>query len=121
MTPMPPRRPRPPPRARLGAGVQATRSGPIVRADGSRSGTAMLVDQPRPLVLVTIDNPRPSANRVSCELVLPDGTATTVGTWGYSDVAGGAWAAGIAPALLDAVQMNVRDASGTVVSSAQLR
>ena len=109
--------------AQAGAGeltVEATSSGPILRADGTRSGTAMLVEQPRPLVLVTIDNPRPSANRVSCELVLADGTATTVGTWGYSDVAGGAWAAGIDPALLGAVRMNVRDAAGNVVASAAL-
>ena len=109
--------------APAGAGeatVQAISSGPILRADGTRSGTAMLVEQPRPLVLVTIDSPRPSANRVSCELVLADGTATTVGTWGYSDVAGGAWAAGIAPELLGAVRMNVRDASGLVVASAAL-
>jgi hypothetical protein len=103
------------------SGVDAARSGPIVRADGSRSGTAMLVEQPRPLVLVTIDSPRPSANRVSCELVLADGTAMTVGTWGYDDVAGGAWAVGIPPKLLDAVQMNVRDASGGVIATAQLR
>jgi hypothetical protein len=107
--------------APAGSGVDAARSGPIVRADGSRSGTAMLVEQPRPLVLVTVDSPRPSANRVSCELVLPNGTATTVGTWGYDDVAGGAWAVGIPPELLDAVQMNVRDASGSVVATAQLR
>ena len=40
----------------------------------------------------TIDSPKPSTNRVSCELVLPDGTAVTVGSWGYDDVAGGAWA-----------------------------
>lgn len=102
------------------ATLQSISSGPILRADGSRSGTAMLVDEPRPLVLVTIDSPRPSANRVSCELVLPDGTATTVGTWGYDDVAGGAWAVGIAPDLLGAVRMNVRDAAGNIVASAAL-
>jgi hypothetical protein len=95
-------------------------SGPIIRVDGTRSGTAVLVDQPRPLVLVTIDNPRPSANRVTCELVLADGGAVTVGTWGYEDVANGAWAVGIDPALLSAVRMDVRDRSGALISSAQL-
>jgi hypothetical protein len=90
----------------------------LVRADGTVSGTAVLAAGPRPHLLVTIDNPRPRATALLCELIGADGVPVLVGSWTFADVERGAWAVGIAPQLLDAARMDVKDENGTVLSSA---
>ena len=100
---------------------EVTRSGVIVRKDGSAAGHAQLVRNPVAHVLVTIDHPQPNPGRVSCRLTLADGTSVMVGTWGYDDVRAGVWSVGIDRALLVADRMDVLDASGAVLASAVLR
>jgi hypothetical protein len=99
----------------------ATRTGTIIRADGTFGGTITLARQPRPLALITIDNPRAGSGVVTCELVAADGQATTIGSWTFDQVARGAWAVGIDPALLTAERMDIRSPAGTVVASATLQ
>ena len=100
--------------------LRAVRSGQIIRADGSVAGTIRLVDRPRPMALITIDAPRKFEGRVTCSLVGPDWKSVAVGSWGYADVEHGAWAVGIDAANLDAVRMNVLDANGSILATANL-
>ena len=58
--------------------------------------------------------------RVSCSLVKPDWTATTVGSWVYADVEHGAWTVGIDASLLTAVRMNILDPNGSILATAQI-
>lgn len=100
--------------------VVAASTGVVERPDGTTAGRALLLSHPRPMVVVTIDRPRSSGSEVRCELVLADGRTTVVGSWSYTDIAGGAWAVGIDAELLDAVAMNVLAADGTLVATAAL-
>jgi hypothetical protein len=100
--------------------VVAAATGVVERPDGTAAGRALLLSHPRPMVVVTIDRPRPSGSAVRCELVTADGRTTVVGSWSYTDIAGGAWAVGIDAELLDAVAMNIRAADGTLVATAAL-
>ncbi|MDO8365020.1 MAG: hypothetical protein Q7V88_19175 [Actinomycetota bacterium] len=102
-----------------GAGAVAG-EGPIVAADGRELGTIQLVDGPHPFALVTIDRPVDRGQRVTCQLVLADGSAVTVGWWDYTDVKAGVWAVGVAPSLLDAVGMRILDEQGSVLATATL-
>jgi len=97
-----------------------TRSGVIVRKDGSTAGHAELLRAPVAHVLVTIDHPQPNPGRVSCRLTLADGTSVVVGTWGYEDVRAGVWSVGIDRTMLFADRMDVLDGAGTIVASATL-
>ena len=101
----------------LGAG----RVGTILRADGTIAGTITLSSQPRPLALVTVDHPRGGTGVVTCELVDAHGQATTIGSWSADQIARGAWAVGIDPALLSSQRMNLRSPEGAIVASAALR
>ena len=97
-----------------------TRAGTIAAVDGSSLGSAQLVSGAHPFVLVTIDNPKDSNREVWCELRLASGESVTVGSWSYDDVAGMVWAVGIDPALLDAVEMRIVAADGSVLATAVL-
>ncbi len=105
--------------ANVSAGTVA-RSGTIAARDGSSLGSAQLVSGAEPFVLVTIDNPTNSSATVWCELVLASGQSVTVGSWGYDDVAAGVWAVGIDRALLQAGDMRIVAADGSVVATAVL-
>ena len=107
-------------RAQPSAAVHAIRQGILIRKDGRPNGQVMLVDQPRAMVIVTIDHPRPFTGRVSCELELPSGQKSVVGSWSYDDVESGAWAVGIPDESLTAVRMNVLDTTGAVAASSTL-
>lgn len=97
-----------------------TRTADIVAAaDSSVIGEARLLATPVPYVLVTVDHPRPGSGLRHCELQLPDGTWVRVGSWEVADLAGGAWAAGIDPALLAASEMRVVTDDGTVLATAR--
>jgi hypothetical protein len=100
--------------------ADATRTGTIIRTDGTVAGTITLARQPRPLALITLDNPRAGSGVVTCELVAAGGQATTIGSWTFDQVARGAWAVGIDPALLSADRMDIRSPAGAVVASAAL-
>jgi hypothetical protein len=101
--------------------LAVSRTGTIVRADGTTAGTITLTAQPRPLALVTVDHPRQGSGLVTCELLDADGQATTIGSWSFDQIARGAWAVGIDPALLSAERMDLRSTAGAVVASAVLR
>jgi hypothetical protein len=107
-------------RAQPSSAVHAVRQGTLIRKDGRPNGQVMLVDQPRAMVIVTIDHPRPFTGRVNCELVLPNGQKSVVGSWSYDDVESGAWAVGIPDESLTAIRMNVLDTTGAVVASSTL-
>ncbi len=107
-------------RARPSAAVHAVRQGTLVRKDGRPNGQVMLVDRPRAMVIVTIDHPRPFTGRVNCELVLPNGQKSVVGSWSYDEVESGAWAVGIPDESLAAIRMNVLDTTGAVAASSTL-
>lgn len=107
-------------RAQPNAAVHAVRQGTLIRKDGRPNGQVMLVDQPRAMVIVTIDHPRPFTGRVNCELVLPNGQKSVVGSWSYDEVESGAWAVGIPDESLAAVRMNVLDTTGAVAASSAL-
>jgi hypothetical protein len=102
------------------AASTVTRSGVIVRKDGSTAGHAELLRAPVAHVLVTIDHPQPNPGRVSCRLTLADGTSVVVGTWGYDDVRAGVWSVGIDRTMLLADRMDVLDGAGNVIASADL-
>jgi len=102
------------------ANLTGGRAGAILRPDGTVAGTITLSNRPRPLALVTVDDPRPGAGVVTCELVDANGQATTIGTWSFDQIAGGAWAVGIDPTLLSAQKMNIRSAAGAVLATAIL-
>ncbi len=101
-------------------GVSVARSGVIVGASGLRVGGIQLVRGDQPYVLIAIDNPRPGSDPVSCQLQLADGRSVIVGSWSYTDIRGGVWAAGLDDASLAAVAMQIVDSDGTVVASASL-
>ncbi len=105
---------------RPSAAVHAVRHGILIRKDGRPNGQVVLVDQPRAMVIVTIDHPRPFTGRVSCELELPNGQKSVVGSWSYDDVESGAWAVGIPDETLTATRMNVLDTTGAVAASSTL-
>ena len=107
-------------RAQPSAAVHAVRHGTLIRIDGRPNGQVMLVDQPRAMVIVTIDHPRPFTGRVNCELELPNGHKSVVGSWSYDDVESGAWAVGIPDESLTAIRMNVLDTTGAVAASSTL-
>jgi hypothetical protein len=107
-------------REQLSTVLHPVRTGTIVRADGRPSGQVTLADQPRPLLVITIDHPRQFAGRVSCELEAANGQKVLVGSWSYDDIEAGAWSVGLTAEQLTSVRMNVVDATGKVLSSAQL-
>jgi len=100
--------------------VRVVRSGVIVNGSGDRTGSVELIDAAHPYALVTIDHPRDRGGEVICELLLADGTDVAIGEWGYDDVRGKVWAAGIDDDLLEAVTMRILDESGTVLATASL-
>ncbi len=107
-------------RARPSAAAHVVRQGTLIRKDGRPNGQVMLVDQPRAMVIVTIDHPRPFTGRVNCELELPNGQKSVVGSWSYDEVESGAWAVGIPDESLSAIRMNVLDTTGAVAASSSL-
>lgn len=102
------------------ATADIVRSGIIHNAQDTRTGTVELVDAVHPYALITIDRPRQRADEVTCELELADGSVVAVGSWAYADVKSNVWAVGIDRDLLDAVQMQIVDADGAVLSTATL-
>jgi hypothetical protein len=107
-------------RATARADMHTARTAEIVRGDGQVAGHIRLISKPRPMVLVTIDAPRHFDGRVRCSLVGPDWRSVEIGTWSADDVAGGAWAVGIDAAQLNSVRMNVLDANGGILATADL-
>lgn len=101
-------------------GLATERIGTIVRGDGSVSGQIRLVSQPKPMAIITIDAPRRFEGRVHCQLVGPDWKGVDVGSWSADDIAAGAWAVGITPEQLKSVKMQVLDANGVILATADL-
>ena len=98
----------------------AAPQGVIVSSAGTDVGTVTLVLEPEPHVLVAVGSPTPATGVRTCQLRLPDGGWVTVGSWTYDEIATGIWAAGIDPALLDAVAMQVVDGQGQVLATASI-